>query len=413
VVFVGDVATASQWNVPTDEEIRAVASRLQRPNNNDKHWDVVVRLYQHRGSRPLWIAHGKPTERVQSLLLAFDQAPLHGLEIQNYKSAPLADPIDQELSQTQALVRFAFDVAGPHDFVEERLTRAIDEDALPALADQLAPKHVEYRNLMRGLQQYEGPQEGLRQIRLNMQRLRELPEDLGDRYIRVNIPEYRLAVIENGNEVLSMNVVVGKVETPTPTLNSKMTHIVFSPYWNIPESILTKETLPHAVRDENYLARQNIEIIRVSDGAHEIVNPSEIDWSDAATAKEYRFRQKPGAANSLGLVKFMFPNKYNVYLHDTPADSLFQRAERDFSHGCVRVELPMELTTYLLADQPKWTERAIKSAMHSGDEQTVKLSKPIPVHILYLTAWGTPDGTVHFAKDIYQKDEEKEIDTSK
>ena len=407
-LFISVVLFAScSKPVPTPEEISAVESRL-KSGASEKHHETLVHLYERRGFQPIWIADGQPTERVQSLSETLSQASNHGLNPADYNTAPSPDPIDYELQLSRALVEFAFDVAGKHEHVEPLLAAAIDQETLPQIVDQLAPKHVEYRNLQRALQTYVGPEENTWLIKENLKKLRELPADLGRRYIRVNIPEYRLAVIEDGQEVLAMNVVVGKAQTPTPVFSDDMTHLVFSPYWNIPESILANETLPKAVEDADYLRKQNIEIVRVSGGEHEIVDPSEIDWSDRKSRSGYHFRQRPGAANSLGLVKFMFPNRFNVYLHDTPADSLFERDERSFSHGCIRIEQPLELAKYLLRDQPQWSEKKILGAMRSGHEKTVKLSEPVPVHIMYLTAWAAPDGTVHFGKDVYNLGEDGE-----
>jgi murein L,D-transpeptidase YcbB/YkuD len=241
----------------------------------------------------------------------------------------------------------------------------------------------------------------IRQIELNMERWRWLPDNLGKRHIMVNVPDYQLYVIENDLPVFTMRVVVGKKENPTPIFSDQMTHIIFSPYWNIPESIARKETIPHIVKDPDYLAKNNIDVVTPSGQS---VDPTTIDWSQAADTSNYRFRQRPGKGNSLGGVKFMFPNQFNVYLHDTPAEGLFGRVERDFSHGCVRVEKPVDLARYLLKDQPQWTEEAIKAAMNSGVERTVQLKERIPVHLLYWTAWADKDGTIEFREDIYGHD---------
>lgn len=238
----------------------------------------------------------------------------------------------------------------------------------------------------------------LDQIALNMERWRWLPRDLGDRYILVNIPEMRLDVFEGRSVPLSMRVVVGKTETPTPIFNDEMTHIVFSPYWNVPDSIAQGETLPSVLNDPGFLERQNMEVV---DTSGNVVDPGSIDLNDPTA---YRFRQKPGAGNSLGLVKFMFPNQFNVYLHDTPADSLFERAARSFSHGCVRVAEPVALAKYVLRDQPEWTDERIREAMQAGTEKHVKLKDPIPVFLGYWTARVHPDDTVQFRKDIYGVD---------
>ena len=236
------------------------------------------------------------------------------------------------------------------------------------------------------------------QIELNLERWRWLPRDPGSRYLFVNIPEMRLEVRENGKVPLSMRVIVGKKDTPTPIFNDEMSHIVFSPYWNVPPGIAKDETLPALMNDPGFLTRNNMEVV---DKAGRTIEPSSIDWMDPAS---FRFRQRPGSSNALGLVKFMFPNQYNVYLHDTPTDSLFGRAARLFSHGCVRVEQPEELAAYVLRDQPDWTRERIHEAMHAGEERTVKLRESIPVFIGYWTARVAPDGLVQFRHDVYGVD---------
>jgi murein L,D-transpeptidase YcbB/YkuD len=174
-----------------------------------------------------------------------------------------------------------------------------------------------------------------------------------------------------------------------------MTYVVFSPYWNVPPDIVKNETVPSALRDSAFLDRTNMEVL---DKDGKAIDPSSIDMNDIG---QYRFRQRPGSSNSLGLVKFMFPNSFNVYLHDTPADSLFARATRSFSHGCVRVEQPEKLAQYVLADQTEWTPERITEAMHAGAEKTVKLSRPLPVYLGYWTARVSADGILQLRDDLY------------
>lgn len=238
-------------------------------------------------------------------------------------------------------------------------------------------------------------QKRLDQLSLSMERWRWLPRELGERHILVNVPEYRLEVWEDKKVPLEMRVVVGKKDTPTPIFSDDMTHIVFSPYWNVPPDIVKNETLPSVMRDAAFLDRTNMEVLDKS-GAP--VDPSSIDLENAGA---YRFRQRPGASNSLGLVKFMFPNSFNVYLHDTPVDSLFARATRSFSHGCVRLEQPEQLARYVLGDQPEWTPERIAEAMRSGVEKHVKLTRSIPVYLGYWTARVSADGLVQFRDDLY------------
>ena len=242
----------------------------------------------------------------------------------------------------------------------------------------------------------------MRQIALNLERWRWLPRNLGDRYILVNIPAYQLDVWDHSQVPLSMRVVVGKKDSPTPVFEGRMTYVVFSPYWNVPPDIARDETLPALMMDARFLERTNMEVV---DEKGTAVDPSSIDLNDPS---RYRFRQRPGGANSLGLVKFMFPNEHNVYLHDTPADSLFARASRSFSHGCVRVEQPVALAEYLLRDQPEWSPERIQEAMHADEERTVKLREAIPVYLGYWSASVTKDGQVQFAADVYGIDARQE-----
>ncbi len=242
----------------------------------------------------------------------------------------------------------------------------------------------------------------IRQIELNLERWRWLPQDLGARYVLVNIPEMRLRIYEGDHVPLTMAVVVGTPDTPTPIFNDQMRYVVLSPYWNVPDSIAQGETVPGLLKDPNYLARNNMEIVDKSGQA------IPVDDMDMDALDQYRFRQRPGKANSLGLVKFMFPNEYNVYLHDTPADSLFARAGRAFSHGCVRVEKPMALAEYVLRDQPEWDTKAIDTAMHAGTETQVSLTAPLPVYLGYWTASVDTAGTLHFRSDVYGIDADQQ-----
>jgi murein L,D-transpeptidase YcbB/YkuD len=227
-----------------------------------------------------------------------------------------------------------------------------------------------------------------------------MPDDLGDRHLFVNIPYFHLIARENGKPVMDIRVVVGKPGNETPVFSDEMESVVFSPYWNIPDSIKQGETAPAVMRDPDYLERNNIEVLRGS----RRVDVSSIDWSDPAELRELAVRQRPGANNALGHVKFLFPNDFDVYLHDTPADSLFERRGRAFSHGCVRVEEPEVLAKYILRGYQEWDEPRIIEAMHAGNERHVKLTETIPVHLAYFTAWVDENGGLHFQPDVYGYD---------
>ncbi len=226
------------------------------------------------------------------------------------------------------------------------------------------------------------------QMRVNRDRVRQDTIDMTGTRVVANIPEYRLYVYQDGKEMLTMDIVVGKITNPTIVFSDSLEHVVFSPYWNVPPSIVRDEILPQMSRNSSYLKKNNMEITGTEDGIPKI-------------------RQKPGPANSLGNVKFLFPNKYNIYFHDTPAKTLFDRKNRAFSHGCIRLSQPFELAKHLLKDQPEWSsDISIRKAMNAGTEKWVKLSHPVPVSIIYYTAWVDSSGLINFRDDVYGHDQE-------
>jgi murein L,D-transpeptidase YcbB/YkuD len=237
----------------------------------------------------------------------------------------------------------------------------------------------------------------LRQIVLNLERWRWQDRPVTGRHVLVNIPTFELHAYDGGALALSMRVITGKADTPTPVFDQPMTSVVFSPYWNVPTNIALDETLPAVRRDRGHLRRANLEVLR----GDEVVDPARIDWKRAS---DISFRQRPGPGNSLGLVKFNIANPFNVYLHDTPNDSLFRSARRTMSHGCVRLEKPEALARWVLAGMPGWTPARIAAAMRAGRESAVRLADPIPVSIGYFTAWVDPDGAVQFRPDVYRHD---------
>ncbi len=244
----------------------------------------------------------------------------------------------------------------------------------------------------------------IHQVATNLERWRWMPDDLGAQHLMVNIPSYLLMARENGKTIKDIRVVVGKPGNETPVFSGLMETVVFSPYWNIPDSIVQGETAPTVAKDPKYLARNNMEILRVSASGPTLVNPSDVNWDDPEELRQLAFRQRPGSTNALGHVKFLFPNPHNVYLHDTPADALFARTGRAFSHGCIRVEEPEELAKYVLRSDADWTTPKILMAMNSGIENHVRLNSTIPVHIVYFTAWVDAKKGLHFKSDVYGYD---------
>ena len=249
------------------------------------------------------------------------------------------------------------------------------------------------------------PEARARQIALNMERLRWTPLTQAPRMVVINIPEFTLRAyeVQDGRIAVrhTMRVIVGKaLDTRTPVFDEWMRFIEFSPYWNIPPSIARAETVPRLRRDPGYLARENMEFVHGSSATSTEVTPQAL--ADVLAGRA-RIRQRPGPKNALGEIKFTFPNSEHIYLHHTPSVGLFERTQRDFSHGCVRVQDPVALALFVLQDMPQWTEARVREAMAAGELQTVKLATPVPVLIAYGTAL-VKQGQLHFYPDIYGHD---------
>jgi len=242
----------------------------------------------------------------------------------------------------------------------------------------------------------------IRQIELNLERWRWLPADLGERYVLVNVPEYMLYANEDGKNRWSMRVIVGDEYTPTPIFSDTLTTMVVNPVWNVPASIAIQEIAAAMDDDPDYLAHHHM---RVFDAENKEVDPRKVHWSEAADGgtRDLTIRQDPGDENALGRLKFMCPNRFNVYLHDTPTDHLFGAEDRDFSHGCIRLERPLDMAEYLMRGSPDWSRERIEReiAKPEMEEQHVKLPEKVPVHILYWTAWTDERGVAHFRDDVY------------
>lgn len=242
----------------------------------------------------------------------------------------------------------------------------------------------------------------MQQILLNMERMRWVPVEPGNSYLLVNIPEFKLHVYDSGRLSWSCNVVVGKPGASTVIFTRPMKFVVFSPYWNVPPGILANEVLPAVKRNSGYLARQNMEVVGASGKP---IPAGSINWSRYSGAGfPYIIRQKPGRSNALGKVKFLFPNEYNIYLHDTPSRYLFGETKRSFSHGCIRVAEPRRLAEWLLRNDPAWTPEKIEKAMNGDKEKFVALKDQVPVFIGYFTAFVNSRGQLNFRDDVYGHD---------
>jgi murein L,D-transpeptidase YcbB/YkuD len=436
---------------PNDEQIRTVIempaagswwSHLKRDLQAD-----IQRFYADRNGAPAW-ATSQNSSKVDEALKALANVQDDGLDPEKYGENDIWRLRDEGASSgisgedrarvlaeldvriTAALLSAGRDLSSgrmnaaaldrrwkakrsPRDLVHT-LGEAASGDVRAWLEQQRPhdPQYAALRNALRDLRA-ESDEENdpavdrhIRQIRLNLERWRWMSDDLGERYLLVNVPAYRLMVRENGQSVLEMKVVVGKTDPAhrTPVLGSEMTTVVFSPYWNIPGTIASRETAPAAARDPDYLERNEIEVLRASKKGASAVDPSSIDWTDPSELHGLLLRQRPGARNALGHVKFVFPNPFDVYLHDTPSVRLFAKPVRALSHGCIRIEEPEKLARYVLSGQSEWTDERIASAMQSGTEHAVKLGAPLPVYIAYFTVWVGDDGQLNFYPDPYGYD---------
>ncbi|MDF1615370.1 L,D-transpeptidase family protein [Desulfurivibrio dismutans] len=250
----------------------------------------------------------------------------------------------------------------------------------------------------------------IRQLELNLERWRWLAEEFGRRHILVNTAANKLELVEDEQPIVSMRVVTGTPYRRTPNFSDRVTYLVLNPYWNIPTSIAAQDIIPELLENPDYLEQSGIKVLNGWEADSATVAPDTVDWERLRSRPNtfpYRLRQDPGPRNPLGRIKFMFPNAYSVYLHDTPARELFHRQTRNFSSGCIRLEKPLTLAAYLLTDTPLNSTEALRTALidDASHNRHVRLPSPVPVHLVYWTAWVAPDGSVQFRNDIYERDD--------
>jgi murein L,D-transpeptidase YcbB/YkuD len=251
--------------------------------------------------------------------------------------------------------------------------------------------------------------ERIEKLKLNMERWRWLPRQLGQRYIMVNTAGFELAAFNNQQPQFTMWVIIGTPERQTPTLKGTLHTVVFNPYWTVPQTIAAEELIPKQQRDPDYFSQRGIRVYRNS----EELDPREVNWSKVNKDHlPYVLRQDPGPRNPLGRIKFLFSNQHQIYLHDTPQQGLFNQTKRAFSHGCVRVEDPLRLANFVLGDDNAWDENEdnkwdvdkIKAMMEAEESVEVPVAERIPIYLVYWTAWVAEDGGVFFRPDIYERD---------
>jgi len=242
------------------------------------------------------------------------------------------------------------------------------------------------------------------QIKLNMERYRWLSQNLGNHYAMVNIADFHMSILKNDSVTFREKVIVGKPFRKTPVFSGNMTYMVLNPTWTVPKTILLNDILPQLQKDPIYLSQKKMKAFDLRVSTNQAVDPATVNWNEfSKNYFPFMIRQEPGELNALGLVKFMFPNGYDVYVHDTPNRDLFSKNERIFSSGCIRLDNPFSLVNYHLSKNKDWTMAKVQEVIKGGQTTTINLKESMPIHILYLTAWAE-DGLVQFRSDIYQRD---------
>ncbi len=420
--------------------VRGENSALRWPNFSDVSGILVV-AYGEEQWTLRWSRAGHPTPSALRLLAALQGIAARGLDPRDYDVSGLSALMDSGLVTTARQV--AFDVMmsvaaaralhslrfGRIDPMDAHADLRLPEDAVDMSAafrslatsnapdtelDAAEPPYVHYALLKRALGLYREraitdttARALVARIQLTLERWRWLPHQFSTEPIIVNIPAFRLYALSANNDreadMLRMDVVVGSsYDHRTPVFSDVLEYIVFAPYWDVPQSIAMAELVPIARRDPHILTVNNYEILNT---AGRVLAPTAAAVRAVSTGTA-RIRQLPGGANALGRVKFVFPNEFDVYLHDTPVQAAFQRTRRDLSHGCIRVANPFALAQLLLRSVPGWDSTAIAAAMQSKEPRRVDLPNPVPVHIIYATAIAREDGTVQFHDDIYGLDKE-------
>lgn len=404
--------------------------------------DILQGIYRQRTFEPVWLADNDLNEQGRQLFTFILDARQWGLDPSDYHvqninnnfarvrtSVGTADPhllLELELLLTEAFLMIVSDLSTgrvhPRDLYRDPLSSSVRRDAASLLQrveeeqDVLeifkarSPQHRYYQETLAILQ--EGIESGsltageIQEISLNLERWRWLPNDFGPRHILVNQPSFHLEVFEEDNVIMDMKTIVGRRDRPTPNISSTMTHMVLSPRWYMPTSIAIRDYLPRVQQNPNYLTERNYRVYERENGRFREVDPQDVDWDQQNRENfSYYFWQDPGPFNSLGRVIFRFPNAQDIYLHDTPERHLFNETVRTYSSGCIRIEKPIELALYLLADQPEWDRQAINEVIDRRRETTVYLKETLGVHLTYFTVLPAGDGTLNFYQDIYNRNQ--------
>ncbi len=388
--------------------------------------DPLKKFYKSRFGKGVWTDNKGLNNRGKELVEILSAAGNDGLETPDYLGgfpASAENLSGEELGSadlflSQALWRFG------RDLYSGRTTPAVTEPDIVIsrkdidvtgwlriasrqgpgkVIDELRPKHQQYALLRKMLADAKGGK--AQQIIVNMERWRWLPRNLGERHVMVNQAAFEMYIVENGKTVDRRRVVVGKPFHKTPMFSHAIEYAEFNPTWTISRSIAGNEFLPKLKKDPGYLERNNYKLYTSWEADAPSMNANTVDWNSVNPKKfPYRIVQQPGENNALGNVKFIFPNKYEVYLHDTQSKNLFSESSRAFSHGCIRVENPLEFAEKLYAGEGTLNSSKIKELVSSEETKRVDMKEPIPVHLAYFTVWIDDSGDAKFHKDVYGRD---------
>ncbi len=435
---LGPPAHAVEWPAAADLRAALESPDALRVDGQPLRTGVLRELYTALAFEPIWGADAGGAARAALALEALHGARDHGLRPAHYGLAALkrrAEPstlgaaLERELLLTDALLRYAVDVRAGRlrpgavqadwglpppvreDPVRE-LAEAVETGTLAAWLEALPPPHEGYARLVDALRAlHTAPARGggapssvaaqARQVAVNLERWRWLPRRLEPRHIVVNAADATLAVVEDGRVRLTSRVVVGDELHPTPVVRAEVGAVVFNPPWTVPTSIVVDEFLPKLRANPRFLADNEITILDRPQDPYGLA----IDWT-AMRAERFplRLQQRPGGWNPLGPIRFASPNRFDVYLHDTPLPELFQRADRALSHGCVRVERAQELAALVLSGQPAGRRETLERAMGNGVTSVVRVTRPLPVYLLYWTAFVDDEGRLQLPEDVYDRD---------
>ena len=414
---------------------------------------LLERFYERRAYEPAWSRSGDLLPDAEALLRAIRRAGDEGLEPEDYNEKRLAagigaarqepatgKPLEERAHRvaeldvllTDAFLLYAahldqgkvdveravprWTIAPDHPALPGVLGRALQDHAVEETLERSLPAHDHYRDLRAAHAHYvrmaaergknaEFARRRARVLALNMERWRWLPRDLGKAHVLVDVAAFQLVVRDGGREPLRTKIVAGSEAWQTPDFTSEINQVVINPSWNAPRHVLVTELITYMRADPNYLAANKMTLLRRAGDREEALDPATVDFTRANEETiDFRLRQDPGPLNVLGRLLFRLPNKYDIFLHDTPYQEDFGKTARMYSHGCVRVQKPVDFALFLLRGERGWTRERLQASIDLLEQRVITLRRPVPTHVIYATAWASPDGRVRFVSDVYQRD---------